>query len=276
MYKSLTLFTLLALLLLSCQPEDEPIFDGDWMSSTDNTTAQLVFDDLDKIIIEEIGYQTDLNLSSSSGSCADIRLQLNGSAIFPAILELDFEEGCTSLDGRNRSGLVRAIFTGPYQEEGSVISISLENYTVEGFSVAGMKVITNIGTNVEGHLAFSLEENATITHPTGETSSWSSSRTRTWTEGYATTYSTSGFANILDDAYEITGTATGTNRNGRNYTMNILSPLRLKVNCPWITSGILTITPDDLEPRMINYGTGECDAEAEVTIGVFSVKIQMR
>ncbi|MEI8279288.1 MAG: hypothetical protein WCG87_05950, partial [Bacteroidota bacterium] len=71
-----------------------------------------------------------------------------------------------------------------------------------------------------------------------------------------------------DDVYQIAGTATLTRPNG--YTVSIVidnaHPLQMAPSCAWIESGIVTITNNQTgKTRSIDYGTGACDNEAQVT-----------
>jgi hypothetical protein len=83
---------------------------------------------------------------------------------------------------------------------------------------------------------------------------------RTWVEGSST-------ATPWDDAYEITGGATGINRNGIAYSMSISTPLRAEIGCPWLVSGVVTITPDENESRVVDFGSGDCNNGFTVTVG---------
>ena len=69
-----------------------------------------------------------------------------------------------------------------------------------------------------------------------------------------------------DDVYLISGTADGTGINGNTFSVVIHNPLRVALNCKWIESGTLTLTPQNLSPRDVDYGSGACDDQATVTI----------
>jgi len=72
---------------------------------------------------------------------------------------------------------------------------------------------------------------------------------------------------------EVTGSATGSNRDGVGYTTNIRSAIVKKESCSYITSGIIDITPDGKATRTIDYSvdaagksTGACDNAVALTI----------
>ena len=136
--------------------------------------------------------------------------------------------------------------------------------------------ITNNGTNGAGQLNYSVViQNASISNDDG-TATWSSTRTRTWVEGQETGFFTldnngqwMGLDGILDDVWEITGNGTGNNRDGRDYTVDITTALRVQ----WcglriaVTEGVIEIAPEDLKVRTVDFGSGQCDSEFTVTIG---------
>jgi hypothetical protein len=95
---------------------------------------------------------------------------------------------------------------------------------------------------------------------TGEIVNYTSSRVRTFTAGYNTQF------NFWDDEYDITGTANATVVNGDGYQAQTTAPLHVKVGCGYITRGTLEITPTGKPVRVIDYGSGTCDATFTVTI----------
>jgi hypothetical protein len=70
-----------------------------------------------------------------------------------------------------------------------------------------------------------------------------------------------------DDAYEITGSASGINRNDVAYTMTITQALRAEIGCPWLVSGIISISPEGGDERVVDFGSGDCNNGFTVTVG---------
>jgi len=178
----------------------------------------------------------------------------------PKTVLIDFgNDECIGNDGRIRKGKLNITYTGRYREEGTVITITPENYTVNGNLVQGQKTITNLGLNSNGQLHFAIAVNGSVTAPGAWTISWMANRTRTWVEGQSTTI-------LSDDVYEITGSCSGVNRNGVSYTSSITQALRAKLNCAWLVSGSITLQPQDHETRYIDFGNGACDSRFTVTV----------
>lgn len=197
---------------------------------------------------------------SDLASCATVT---NDSV--SGILTIDFGTMlCTGNDGRIRSGKIIVHYTGHYKDAGSVHTITYENYIVNGNQLTGSKTVTNMGMNNAGNYYYNITVNDTLWMGTAASNngfrSWTSERVRTWVTGYNTPQRS-------DDSYDITGSATIHRRNGHVFTANITSALRIATNCEWIEQGTVQITPQSgNNVRTIDYGNGNCDSEATLTI----------
>jgi uncharacterized Ntn-hydrolase superfamily protein len=155
-------------------------------------------------------------------------------------------------------------YTGHYKDAGSIHTITYDNYIVNGNQLTGSKTVTNMGMNNAGNYYYNIEVNDTlwsgvIANNTGYRS-WTSNRVRTWVSGYNTVQRS-------DDSYDITGSATVRRMNGHTFTVNISSALRLAVGCPWMEQGTVQVTPQSgNNVRIIDFGNGNCDSEATLTI----------
>jgi len=256
-------------------------------TSEDNALAENLFDDIYKNI-SEVAEEENLDGTGKMGAtnftfgsnCAIISINppawdTNGvwNTAFPKTLTIDFGTvNCTGNDGRKRRGKIISVITGKYNVAGTVISTTLQDYHVDDYSLNGTKTVTNNGNN-----SFSIKVDGTISSPNGSQEiTWNSTRTRSWIEGQSTGFwslnsdsSCCMFLNgILDDVYSIEGTAEGINSEGRAFTVEITTPLRVEF-CGWvpeITEGILEIQPDDLRKRTVDFGNKVCDRQYTVTI----------
>lgn len=251
-------------------------------AAEDNNLAEVGFNDImkvteDAIKEEQLEGRAGNGFNELYSGCGTITVTPIGPS-FPKAILIDFgTANCTGYDMRARRGQVEVTMTDYYRNAGSVITISPINYFVNDYKVEGTKTVTNNGRNGNGHLEFGIQvTNGKVTNPDGEHVTWNSTRTRTWVEGESTTFLTNGLSGILDDVYEITGNASGTDRNGRNYTATITSALRVQLNCRWITKGTLELQPADLMLRKLDFGNGNCDSEAKLTVGNRTWTIYMR
>jgi hypothetical protein len=153
---------------------------------------------------------------------------------------------------------------------GSSHTITFDNYFVNDNQVTGTKTVTNTGVNASGQPVFTINVTGSIIRSGGAgTISWTSSRTRTWITGYNT-------GNWRDDVYEITGTGTVTRASGKTFDINITTPLHVALDCKWIESGIVQITPQGSNVRTLDYGSGTCDDQATLTLNGKTYSVTLR
>ncbi len=274
-----TIAIISALTLLSiwgCKKDKE---DTDQRAAIDNATAENAFNDVFKQVdngakqTAESGAQKVMQLDSLG--CATVSITPFDTVNWPKTLTIDFgTSNCLCADGKYRRGKIIAVLTGKYRTAGTVITVTLDNYYVSDNHVEGNKTITNMGHvgtyNGGNNLKYSIVvTNGKVTTSDGVIT-WESNRYREWIEGESTTW-----PNWQDDVYLITGSASGTTINQNPFTINITNPLRVALNCRWIESGTLEITPQGLATRTLDFGSGNCDDQATVTINGVTYIITM-
>lgn len=217
-------------------------------------------------IANEIGTLTDYAfqqepLKSANdfpfGNCASIEFDLEST---PKKITIDFGEiNCLCQDNRYRRGKIIVQYVGSFSEEGSVRTISTDNFFINDNQVVLNRTTTNEGYNASDHLAYSVTETGTIVWKEGGSYNWTSDRKREWIEGEDT-------GELSDDVYLITGTASGSNTEGDSFIKEITNPLKYMINCANIVSGNVTITVNNIMNVLLNFGDGECNNTAFVTI----------
>jgi hypothetical protein len=255
--------------------KDEPDTDTD--VANDNSFAERTYDDV-KSISDQAGDNGSLStyrVGDNSGllsSCANIN---NDTSVTPHILTIDFgATNCLCNDGKNRRGKIIISYQGAYRDSGSTHTISFDNYFVNDYKVLGTKTVKNLGHNSSNQLVYSVDVNGSIINPSGQTMSWTSQRTRTWVAGETT-------PGVLNDEYDITGSANGTSFAGTSFTMAITSPLHVKLACfstykSLIVSGTFDLVPSGKATRTFDFGSGACDNLATVTINGNTYNITLR
>jgi len=291
MKKSILLFcTSLTLvgMMTSCTKEDliERADKTTEMADTasDYSEAENAFENLLDIVEEAAQQVGDLNgfveeERADDRGCADVTIDRTMPDNFPLTLTLDYtDDGCTLTDGRAVSGTITSVFSGKLREAGSNFTITFTDFVLDGKTINGTKTITNNGLNAEGQLNYTVVvENGSVAFANGNTVSYSANRTRTWVEGMDTNFENDGMSGIQDDVWEITGAASGLNRDGNNYTVNITTPLRRAMNCRWLTAGILELDTDALSSTLIiEFGEGTCDDQAIARLGLITRAITMK
>ena len=285
--KLMTLITISSLLLVySCKKDEEEIPDSSTISSKDNSAAENLFADIKKVVEEAADDEgqsakysgNDKSGNYTFGACATVTtIPAWGDTTFPKVMTIDFgSTNCTGVNGVNRRGQLIVTLSDRYRNLGSVLTVQPQNLYINDVRVDGTKTLTNNGYNSSNNLEYTVQvSNAVITYTDNTTLSWNSTRTNEWIAGDSTNLFTHGLAGICDDIYLITGSASGINRNGLAYSVNITSPLRKEICCRWISSGTLDVVPQGFATRTVDFGTGACDNQATVTINGNVYNVQM-
>lgn len=259
------LLTGMATILLSACNREKT--DRDTRFTQQEAMAERLIDEVNNLVDEAAttGNLSNFKLDGSelvlASGCATVTRDTNAN---PKTVTIDFGTGCTGNDGRTRSGKIIATYTGPYRAPGTVITISTENYFVQGHQIIGnpLRRVENLGPNAEGQPVFQIDVNGEVIFANNSGSiNWTANRQRTWTAGFNTFI-------LADDRYSITGTANGSNSNGVQWTATITEPLivNMAIGCRQIVSGKKVVTPSNRPERIIDYGNGQCDNTFTVTI----------
>ncbi len=229
--------------------EQSETFSNDVMNIADNAAKS-----------GEAGLRTssEQEVYEGLGQCATIT---HDTVSNPRMLTIDFGTvNCLCADGRNRRGKIIVSYTGRYFEIGAVKTMNFDNFYRNDNKLEGTRIITNNGLDAQGRMNWTINaQNMKISKSNGKMHTWNSVRTRTILAGNDTKTWT-------DDVYEITGSANGVNANGNNYTANITKPLHKAMSCRWIDSGTIEITPEGRVTRTVDFGNGNCDDQATVSV----------
>jgi hypothetical protein len=266
--------TLLAgLFIVSCQKEKEPATTPDMDMTEKSAMAESTFDELTELADQAYGLKV-LNLKNDPGTadrlgdCATITLD---TTVMPRVLTIDFgEENCLCRDGKWRRGKIIVTFNGRYHQPGTVITHSFENYYVNDNHVEGQRVLTNHGPNSSGYPEISIVSEGTITfNQNGLVLTMENQRLRTWIEGY----DQPGWWN---NVFLITGSGSHNYSNGNGFTRTITEPLRREATCHHFVSGTVETIPQNTPARILDYGDGECDNIATITIDGQTYTIRLK
>ena len=199
-----------------------------------------------------------------------------------AIMDMAFDDVFSEVDSvmnttgkRTRKGKIIITVSGPMWMEGSMRIVTLEDFYVNDHRIEGVRTVTNEGRHMEGeyegkvHFSVVLDSGK-VTTPDDIVITRQVNRTRTFVEGEESKWDT------RDDIWYIEGIATGINRNGVAFTREISSPLWKEIGCRFITRGTVLISAEGRPDAILDYGDGECDAIATVTVGEESRTINLR
>ncbi len=197
-----------------------------------------------------------------AGVVVTITMSPNSTPAIPVgTITIDFGAGCTDPRGNVRTGIITVNFNGRRFQPGSTVVWTTTNYTINGIQLEGTRTLTNITGSTEESPKFQIElEGGKATFPDETVATREASFTREWIRA----------ANPVNDEMRLTGNASGTNRTGIAYTMNIQETLVFKRGCGFPVSGIKIYTKVGKQIT-IDYGDGTCDRQVTYTVGDQSI-----
>jgi hypothetical protein len=210
-------------------------------------------------------------------SCTQISITLlNAPARFPMKIIIDFGAGCLGRDGHKRSGKIITEYTGKLTEPGNSAATRFENFKFDSISVEGSHKVTNSTTAGSNQRQFTIDiTDAKLSKPNSDYSLWTSHRVITQIEGNGTPFLPQ------DDIFKVTGSAHGKVKHGDliyAWRSEITEPLIKKFICRWISKGVVKVRRENANAQWeatLNYGQGDCDFLATLTINGTTRQIQL-
>ena len=178
--------------------------------------------------------------------------------------------GCKDSRGNTRRGKIIVTWAGGrWFNPGSTHVVAFSGYSINDvkFSDTDSRAVANISTQ-SSPLTFTVVASHNLTWPDATTSSSSTHHTRQWVRS----------ATVTDDKFIISQTvgaanaASGTNRHGKSYSVQITTPLEYSRACAISNKvfkpvkGVRVITYDTNKTVTLDYGTGTCDNTITVTV----------
>jgi hypothetical protein len=299
---SIISFLLLSVTFLACNKEKSGEGSPDQelaasiASSESDGEAEAVFSD---VFDDVMGVNADVALggtgifgrnmaSGAEGTDANARVtacpsvtieMVNPPALFPKKVTLDFGTGCVSQrDGRHRKGKIIILYSNRLTIPGASATTTFDGYYVDSIKVEGTHKITNISDPNALAKKWKVEViDAKLTMPNGNFTEWNRTHTITHIEGLTAT-------NVRDWVLKVEGYGNGrTKRNGIIVAWNaeITDPLIKRFNCRWIVKGKirvkrLNLTSNSRWEALIDFGNGNCDNRATITVNGNTREIILR
>ncbi len=186
------------------------------------------------------------------------------------VITIDFGDGCEGRRGRVRSGKIIVTYEGNRRTVGSFRSVTFENFFVDSTQVEGTRTKTVTAVDAE-NLSITVDITLTggkLTFGDGTFATREAQKTRVWE------FDASG-----DHVTTVSGSASGVNRDGLDYSMDITEDIVFQRSC-WRAgvfvpvSGVKMFTVGE-STATIDYGDGECDNLATKTQDGVSEEIEL-
>ncbi len=190
---------------------------------------------------------------------------------------IDFGTGCKDSKGNTRVGKIIVTWSGGrWFKEGAVHTITFSGYSINGvkFSDSDHRTVTNIST-LSAPLTWTVDASHNLTWPDATTASRTVNETRQWVRSQTI----EGDKFIVSQTNGAANAASGTNRHGKSYTMQITTPLEYDRSCAISNKvflpviGVKVITFDSNKVVTIDFGSGTCDNTFTITVNGHSKSI---
>lgn len=242
----------------SCK-KDTPS-DTDTVTATDNSICENEFmrilPTVNSIAIDESGVHRNGSGNHVTSGCPSVSVPDSMNA-FPRHMYIDYGTGCADpVDGKIRKGQIICEIDRPFDSLGAVLTITFDTFMVGAIRFEGTTVLTRTGPS--SFTKQIIDGKCSKDGATPWVIEYEALRTITFTSG----------ANSSTDPQIITisGTNSGKDRNGNEWTSTITSPVVRDLGCTWITKGVVEISPAGKAMRTIDFGDGTCNNKATITI----------
>ncbi len=208
--------------------------------------------------------------------CATVTIETaadNTPDVPKGTITIDFGTGCTDARGNVRKGIILVTYSGKRFQPNSTAVTTFNGYSINDIKIEGTRTVTNITGSSESAPKFTIVvTGGKTTWPDGTFATRNVNRTREWIRA----------ASPSQDSWVITGTASGSNRKGRNYSMEITKPLVFKRECSSsgnkvfiAVEGTKQLTVGD-KVTTIDYGDGTCDNKVTISINGATKEVEIR
>lgn len=255
--------------LSSCTSDEERVTASDTADVVSESLTDSYFEDMDDmsiVAVESEDSPAGGRVAGDDRFCAGILIG-EGSTLSSGRITIDFGTGCTDPRGNTRKGkLVLDYSNGPAGTAGFTVVTTPDGYSINGVTLEGTRTIELLSISQTSVVHEITVDNGKATWPDGQISTRESSFTRE--------------INFEEQAVYLDGSASGTNRRGKSYSMNINETLVYKRSCvlsEGIYMAVAGIKSFGSEGRQltIDYGDGACDRAVTIAVGDASSSVNV-
>lgn len=221
--------------------------------------------------VDETTNESDLKLTDFVDRCFSVSITPNENGNFwPRKWTISYAaDGCTDPHGNVRKGAILFELTNYWKIDSSLRTVQYNDYYFNDDKFLGTLSIENTGMNEDSLYTFRRKfENGVISKGDSAQMNWDCEKYVVMSNGYATW-------EFADDEYDVTGGATGVDFEGLAFTMQIAQQLHYRTGCFFPVSGVLTIETEGKSTATIDFGNGDCDNLATLTVDGESTEIEL-
>jgi hypothetical protein len=280
-----------SLLIYSCKDDDESISAEDLQTFDYESVEESNTDEIDNMA--EVALAAYDAANGRIRKTEDQRFDCDGTTVTFTNVSDDKSSGkatinfgaggCTDAKGNIRKGTIIIQWAGGrWFREGSIRTITFDNYSINGLGIEGTRILTctgAAGTLAEFTITWDVAADHTLTWPDGATATRAINKTKQWSHTSAEDTYTVSNGPALGGSFAV----SGMNRNGEGYSVNLTTPLVYKASCIrenkafLAVSGVKVVTNSMTGKTLtIDYGNGTCDNSIVLTVDGISKTVEGR
>ena len=187
---------------------------------------------------------------------------------YPITITLDYGDGVELNNGRVIAGVIVIEVSGPKGIDGHTRTLTYNQCTIDTIGINGTCVHTFYGDNLTTRMV-STSSDLTFTLPDGTTIDRVGNHVRSWLEGLDTPLERE------DDKIEVSGSIQLSSSTGDDWSRLIVEPLVRLGSCKHYVQGVVQITFNGNVSSEIDFGAGECDNLAILTVEGETIEIEL-
>ncbi len=262
--KNLVLGVTLSMFILSCSKDDSNSTSSELSEAQVSAKIDMATEDVSKIAEDQYALQANPGAGKNDletqdlPECATVTVQLTATTWTRTVVF----DNCTLPNGNVLDGTIIVSGSLNFDTPSHTISYSFVDFHHNNLLIEGNRTIVRSLQSTAAltvlHPVATMSIDMTVTFPNGNVYHRVGNRVRELIEGFGTPMI------WADNVFSISGSWTTTFPAGTQ-SSTITTPLRVRANCPNIVSGVVTIVRND-NTAVLDYGNGECDNQATLTI----------
>lgn len=261
----------------SCTDKEERFNAADAQALSEEAIADAYYEDADDMsstVVYDDGATngrvggTITSADERMKTCATI--SISGDATTTAgTITIDFGDGCTYRGNTRKGKIILTYSNGPAGSNGFTVVTTFDGYKINDIELKGTRTIVkqanSVETNLQHHITLVGGE---AIWPDGSNITRESDFTRVWVRDQE------------DPRIQLDGSASGTTRLDKSYTMEISETLVYRREC-MVADGIFMavegekVFNTDSKQIIINYGSGDCDRSVTITVNGISREVSV-
>lgn len=267
--KQILLYGILTFILLSCGDErNDFLLEEDQVVAAESSSSDGFFNHIFSVAFHEIEsveskvFPAESSIILEGDACATITYYKSADSSYIENITIDYQDENCITDGRKRIGKIHVFLTGRLKEIGTEITVSMQNFHINGFKIEGTQTSVLTGLDVNYNPIISQEiSNGKITVLNGDFLTFEAKKDI--------------LIDLSNQWITYSFKSEGISSKGEEFQMYSESDLLSDFDCAYIQSGVVRLQTSNSSQQSIEYGDGTCDNVATYKSGDLQVDFEL-